>query len=146
MKTIENINGHLILLCKGHYKTNDLLTALKQIWAIRCGYDYDEKDNLSYRYIAKNLYNILKDINSERIEYIIDRIHDEVDGKWKDDNKLAIERIIEIYCSELAHLKVKEKVNTKYRCIIKLPKPNKRVFNRILRGNGKYSDYKLISK
>lgn len=37
---IKGIEGHIILLCKGHYKYSDILEALRMIWAIRCGYDY----------------------------------------------------------------------------------------------------------
>jgi len=43
------------------------------------------------------------------------------------------------------NIQIKEKVTeNKWKTLIKLPKPQKRLFKRILSGKGKYKDYELV--
>jgi len=148
MKPIEikGIRGHMILLCKGHYKYQNILEAFRMIWAIRCGYDYEfAKKNQVDRYIADELYELLKLTDPKKIEYFHELLHKELQDTYKSEELTPLERIILIYRSYLSMVQIKEKVGKKYKYLIKLPKPKKQVFNRILRGNGKYEDYKLIN-
>jgi hypothetical protein len=144
MKKIIGIDGHIILYCKNHYKhSKSLIEDLKKIWAVRCGYDYNVNDNSMVINIANNLYRILKPTieNNERFQ---ENLHDHIfSNLYKDLN--TAERIILFYCSELCNLQVKQKINNKWTKLIKLPKPKKQIFNRILRGNGRYNDHKLIN-
>lgn len=143
---IKEIKGHIILLCKGYYKYNNILEALRMVWAIRCGYDYDfNKKGEADRYIANELYKLFKLLNPKKAEYFHEILHMELKNQWKYDDLTPLEHLILIYCSELMMIQIKEKVGKKWKYLIKLPKPKKQIFNRILRGNGKYEDYKLIN-
>ena len=71
-------------------------------------------------------------------------IHEEISQDLKFINYFSLEKIISIYCSEIADIQIKQKENDKWTILIKLPKPMKQVFNRIFRGNSKYEDYWLI--
>ena len=61
---VTAIQGHIILYCKSHYRVKDVsyIEGLKRIWAIRCGYDYNEADNSMLEYIANDLFNIIYEI------------------------------------------------------------------------------------
>ena len=58
---VNTIQGHIILYCKNHYQVKDVsfIEGLKRIWAIKCGYDYNEADNSMLEYIADDLFNII---------------------------------------------------------------------------------------
>lgn len=142
---------HLILYCKGHYKYENFFEGLKMIWAVRCGYDYEHCSSDIETYIANELYEIIAKVQPKRLTYIMEIIHKEVNcrGRFgKPEGMTPIQAIIWEYRSILSCLRVREKPQGKkrYQWIVKLPKPQKQVFNRILRGNGRYEDYELISK
>jgi hypothetical protein len=145
---LRGIEGHIILYLKNRYSVPDvgLLEGLRKIWAIRCGYDYDEKDKSSDEYIANELWRIFKLTMPDKIDFFMNIIHREINSTWRFDTVIPLERLIYIYCSELSGLTVREKIGEKYHTLIILPKPKKRVFKRILRGNGRYKDYELIAK
>ena len=148
MKEIKGIQGHIILLCKNHYKFDDLVIALRMLWAIRCGYDYDKNDKSVDRYIANNLYQILMKVNPKRLENFHETIHEEISNNLRYPNCTPLEIMIYLYCSELTTLRVKEcidDINNKWKTLIVLPKPKKQVLNRIFRGNGRFNDYKLLT-
>lgn len=146
MITINDFQGHLTLLCKGHYKYKDIFAAFRMIWAIRCGYDYqEEKNNFVDQHIANELYDIVKKLCPHKISYLHELIHKELSNSWRYENLTPLECIILIYRSEIMMVEVKSKVGKKWKNFIKLPKPKKQVFNRILRGNGRYEDYTKIS-
>lgn len=140
---LEPFEGHLVLLTKMHYNVKDVsyFDALKRVWAVRCGWDYEYANDQTLEYIADKLYKILKKVYST--EYILnlnEKMHRDLFKIWYNDFTLR-ERIVAFYLSELQNLKVKE--DGKW--LIKLPKPKKRVFKRIIRGNGRSNDYKLIN-
>jgi hypothetical protein len=143
---LEAFQGHIVLYCKGHYKHDDFFEGLKMIWAIRCGYDYEytSKDTLSY--IAMDMYEIIAKTQPDRLPYLMEQLHRNLVPRWKGDyveNLSPIEAIIWQYRIMLCNMQVKERDNVtgKYKWLVKLPKPKKRIFNRILRGNGEYHDY-----
>jgi len=143
---IKGIEGHIVLLCKGHYKYKDIVEALRMIWAIRCGYEYEfNKNGSADRYICNELFSLIQKLSPQKTPYYHEIIHAELENKWRYENLSALEQLMLVYWSELAFCKVKEKVGKKYVNLIVLPKPKKRIFNRILRGNGKYEDYKIIN-
>lgn len=145
MKTIEGIKGHIVLFCKGHYYTSDLVEGLKMIWAIRCGYGYVKEDDSSLRYIANELYSIVMEYSGKDALWLQKSLHERV-MSWIYKDEVAIKNIIKFYCSEIANIQIKEKMaNGKYKTIIKLPVLKKNVFKRILSGKGRYEDYKLIN-
>jgi hypothetical protein len=152
MKTTINldpIKGHIVLYCKGWYKHEDFFDGLKRIWAVRCGYDYEHTDSRTLEYIADEMFNILWEVSSpERIKHIMRNVHRGLIPFLKSEEKLTpIEALIHQYGIHLSNLQIKEtdKESGKRHTLVKLPKPQKRVFNRILRGNGRYKDYELIN-
>ena len=149
---VTAIQGHIILYCKNHYQVKDVsfIEGLKRIWAIRCGYDYNEADNSMLAYIADYLFNIIYEICDIDIIDFQKRLHKEICNtlyQYEKDN-LAIVRIIHYYKHQLAFLQVCDynKETNRIKSLIKLPTPKKRVFKRILEGKGDYSDYKLIAE
>ena len=143
---LEAFQGHIVLYCKGHYKHDDFFEGLKMIWAIRCGYDYEytSKDTLSY--IAMDMYEIIAKTQAEQLSWVMRQLHVNLVPLSVDSrsaNLSPIEAIIWQYRIVLSNMRVKErdKVTGKYKWLVKLPKPKKRIFNRILRGNGEYHDY-----
>ena len=145
---LEVFQQHIILLCKGHYKYDNIFVALKQIWAIRCGYEYDEKDTRVYTQIANDLYNILITIEPKKIDYMMSVIHDEINKPYSPKGMPPIEALIHEYRSMIFNSPISEldEKTNKRTILVVLPKPMKRVFNRILKGNGRYKDYELINK
>lgn len=140
--SLSTIQGHLVLFCKNHYKSPSLLEGLRMIWAIRCGYNYRKDDKSVDRYIADEMYKIAVLCGCQNIQ---EKIHDRLQWEYRYEGLTALESLIQIYCCEIAFVQVREKTGKVYKNIIKLPKPKKQVFNRILRGNGRYDDYKLIA-
>jgi hypothetical protein len=145
MINLDNFDGHLVLYCKNNYYVPniDFLTGLRRIWAIRCGYDYKDGNTSVDRYIADHLYDVLKltDFHPSLQELL----HNYIVNNYYDDGKTAIENIIMFYRSRISMLIIREKVNTYWKPLIHLPKTQRRVFKRIVRGNGRYNDYKLIN-
>ena len=149
---VDTIQGHIILYCKSHYQVKDVsfIEGLKRIWAIRCGYDYEEKDNSMLEYIANDLFNIIYQTYDIDIIDFQKKLHKELCNTfYRTKNTVyLIEKIIHYYKHYLAFLKVNEydKETGITTNILKLPSPNKELFKRILKGNGVSSDYNLISK
>ena len=144
---VTAIQGHIILYCKSHYRVKDVsyIEGLKRIWAIRCGYDYNEADNSMLEYIANDLFNIIYEICDIDFIDFQKRLHKKV--ATSNNEAPAITNIIIYYIYVLAFLTVAD-INSKtnrIKSLIKLPTPKKRVFKRILKGKGVYSDYKLIT-
>jgi len=149
MIVLDPIQGHIVLFCKGHYKKNQAsqLEGLRKIWAIRCGleYQYVEKGQ-SDEYIADELFRIIKQVAPIKAERMWEELHKQLarpDYQYRDLK--AIEMTIMVYRSVLFGLQVREKFGDRYEWLIQFPKPKKQVFNRILRGNGRFDDYKLIA-
>lgn len=144
MITLENFEGHLVLYCKGWYtnKDTDFLTGLRRIWAVRCGFDVEHIDKYIDEYIANALYKIIKKVEPNKIEYLFEIIHKEISKDYLDSYKglTHIESLIKIYKNELSQVQIKEKS----KWLVKLPKPQKRLFKRIVSGKGEYNDYKLV--
>lgn len=151
MKTVSNINGHIILYCKGQYNIPnvDLITGFQRLWACICGFDIEQINKDSLPYIARRLYDIIKEVSPERLEPLHRNILlEEItkDYLTRYENLSAIEKIITIYRDELAWLQTKER-NAKtgrYSTLIKLPKPQKRICKRIIKGEIKPTDYKIF--
>lgn len=149
---LDDFQGHIVLYCKSHYKypkgEKGFFEGLKMIWAIRCGYEYELTSYDSLIYIANDMYSIIKKCEPKRLQYFMETIHREIVwGIGKPENLTPIEAIIWEYRSVLQNLQVKERFEGKKRLkwIVKLPKPKKQVFNRILNGNGRYDDYREIN-
>jgi len=144
MTQLENFEGHIVLYCKGWYSVKDVdfLTGLRRIWAVRCGFDIEHIDRSIDEYIANALYKTLKKINPNKIEYLFEIIHKEVNKTYLSTYQglSTIETLIMIYRSEIWQVSVKE--NDKQ--LIKLPKPQKRLFKKIVSGKGDSGDYKLV--
>jgi len=144
MVTLENFEGHLVLYCKGWYsiKDVDFLTGLRRIWAVRCGFDVEHIDKSIDEYIANALYKTLKKVAPQKTEYLTELIHKEVSKTYLStyEGLSVIETLIMIYRSEIWSVSVKENGKT----LIKLPKPQKRLFKKIVNGKGEYTDYKKV--
>ena len=142
------IQGHLIFLCKGHYEYDDLFDALKRLWAVRCGWDWQLAGNDTYTYIADDLFEIMMlckglDINTN-MEYVHREINCEI---FKPENMLPIQALIWEYKRILSQVQVKKSLgNDEYYDLVTLPEPNNELFERIFRGESQYEDYKLIEK
>jgi len=152
MITLEKFQEHLVLYCKGHYYASDVdfVEGLKRIWAIRCGYDYKNEPSAVGTYIANELYKIITICLPYSLPHIQELLHrslgNRLGSSFKPDNLEPIDIILWEYKNIIAQLQVKkEQPDGKYETLIKLPKPKKQLFNRIVRGNGKYGDYKLVT-
>ncbi len=144
----DHFDGHLIFYCKGVYyqKNVSFIEGLRKIWAIRCGYEYKEGDKSADEYIANHLLDIIKIVSPSRLDYLYKTIHREINYSYRfPANANSLERIILMYRSQIMDLQVREKVNNRWGWIVKLPNPKQRLFTRILKGKGKYDDYKLIN-
>lgn len=149
MKTIkiqDPIKGHMVLLCKGHYHvpTVSFIEAARKIWAIRCGYDYDPQDTTCDVHIANELYEIIRIIAPHKMENLHREIHTDIMGKFGYRHLNPRETLIYIYRSIICDVQIKEQKGERYYKLIELPKPQKRLFKRIIKGNGRFSDYYLI--
>lgn len=146
------MQGHIVLYCKGHYKYKDFFEGLKMIWAIRCGYDYELTSKETLSYIADEMYEILLETQTpEKMRYIMEQVHRNIEPFWASEfekNLSPIQALIWQYRSHISNMQIKASFKDKngYYELVKLPKPNKEVFNRILRGKGRYGDYDLIHK
>ena len=151
---LDEFQGHIVLYCKHHYKTpkgdKGFFEGLKMIWAIRCGYKYELTGKDTLTYIANDMYSIIRKCMPKRLEHLMETLHREINwGIGKPENLSAIEAIVWEYGSMISQMQVREKKEgrKRYSWIVKLPKPKKQVFNRILRGNSNYEDYyKIVEK
>ena len=149
---MNNIKGHIILYCKGHYYSEGIsfITGLQRIWAVRCGYGIDCIDRDSLEYIADELFNILIEINPNLdIVRFQKRLHNEISKTYLDRWKglSTIEQLIMFYSSEIMQVEVRKYIgNNRYKNLIKLPTKKARLFKRILEGNFSYEDSKLINE
>lgn len=144
MENLTNIQGHIVLFCKNHYKYTDFFQAIRMLWCIRCGYDFEDYNKSSDAYIANELYKIFKLLNPKKADYFYEILHGNIANTYKYEGLTPIETLILEYRSEIIMIQVKEKVGKKWKTLVKLPKPKKRLFNRIFRGNGRYEDYKNL--
>lgn len=140
--------AHIILYCKGYYQQKDVSfhEGLRRIWAVRCGHDVEHISISSDEYIANDMYRLIQKVLPKKLEYLYQHVHKSLCYKpfFQSDNLTAIEKLISVYKNELMMLQIKEKVNEKYITLIKLPKPQKRLFSRIVNGKGEYNDYEKI--
>lgn len=147
---LEVFQGHIVLLCKGHYDYDcDFFEAIGRIWAIRCGWDYEHFTDDTYEYIADDMYNIILQCFPDNLRHIQRNIHKNLTwsiGRPKD--LTPIKALIWEYRSVISGMQIKEKPEGRmnYRFMVKLPRPKRNIFNRILRGDGKYKDYWRIEK
>lgn len=144
----EKFDGHIILYCKGHYNLNDVdfIVGLQRIWAIRCGLNPECANNRLNEYIADRLHKIFAKCRPTKLPYFHQIMNKGLCDEWQYKDFNAIERVIMIYRNELMQLQVKENNNGKFKTLIKLPKPQKILFKRIVGGKGQSSDYKLVKE
>jgi len=99
----------------------------------------DAKD-ISKRHVLTKLSKIVSILYSDwSIEQVLSHVHDAITIQLYEKSSADISLIIE-YVSLICHTQVKEG----NQILIELPKPQKRLFKRIVRGNGNYNDYKLM--
>ena len=149
----EKFDGHIILYCKNHYnlKNVDFIVGLQRIWAVRCGLSVESINNSFNEYMADKMHEIFAKCNPKKLHYFHQILNKGLCDEWRYEGLSAIERVIMIYANELAQLQVKEskaklsgRPMSGYTTLIKLPKPQKRLFKRIVSGKGEYNDYKLV--
>lgn len=143
------IQGHLIFLCKGLYKYDNIFEALKKLWAIRCGWDWQLSNNDTYTHIADDLFKIMTLCKGLDINISMQNIHRNINESriGKPPNMSPIQALIWEYGRILSQVQVKESLkNGEYYDLVTLPEPNKELFERIFRGEGHYEDYKLIDQ
>lgn len=149
----ETFDGHIILYCKGHYnlKEVDFITGLQRIWAVRCGISVEQIRPSMNEYIADKLHEIFAKCSPQKLNYFHQILNKGLCDDWSYKGLSAIERVIMIYRNELSQLKIREskaKISGKpmsgYVTLIKLPKPQKRLFKKIVKGKGEYNDYKNV--
>ena len=142
---LETFDGHIVLLCKGWYNDpkTDFFDEIKRLWAVRCGIEARYISGSFYEYIANHMFEILLSCEPERMKYFHQIIHKEISGGFfKPENMTAIQKLIWEYRSAIHNLKIK----TDEKVLVELPKPQKRIINRIIRGGGVYGDYQLLTK
>lgn len=149
---LDTFDGHLVLLCKGHYlKNEDFFDALRNFWGVRCGCDFGDEGDRFLENVADTMFKIMRKCNPERMEYFHEVLHRELTYKpflglhTKPQNMSHIRAVVWEYRSFLLQLKISEIVDEKRHKLISLPKPQRRIFRRVIQGKGEYSDYKLIT-
>jgi hypothetical protein len=151
IKLEEKFDGHIILYCKGHYDCNvDFFEGLINIWSARCGVKVidssSERDGV-YEFIANRLIKIIKLTTPKKMEYVFERLHKELAYKpifqYEIESKSSsIQKCIELYVDILRDLKVNDHDEYgKVFPLITLPKPQKRLFKKIIREGCKGGEY-----
>jgi len=154
----EKFDGHIILYCKGHYNLEsvDFIVGLQRIWAVRCGLSFEHINNSLNEYIANHLHEIFAKCSPKKLPYFHQILYKGLCDEWAYKGLTPIERVIMVLRLELMHLKIKEtckkwkdsplevQVEKRNKTLIKLPKPQKKLFKRIVSGKGEYNDYKLV--
>lgn len=145
----EKFDGHIILYCKGHYSVKDVdfLIGLRRIWAVRCGLSVEDIDNKIDEYIADRMYLIIQQVKPNSLKDIWQIIHKDLADNWHwngRENLTPIQKIIWIYRDIIWRLQISKKGVKNYKRLIKLPKPQKRLFKKIVSGKAEYNDYKLV--
>lgn len=101
-------------------------------------------DKSGDRYIANELCSIFKELNPKKYEYFFEIIHAEIDNEFRYKGLNPLERLILMYKSEIMMIQVKQKEGDNYINLINLPESNTSLFEKIIRGEGEYNDYKLM--
>jgi len=145
MEKLDKFQGHVVLYCKSHYSVKDVdfITGLQRIWAVRCGFDVGSINKSILEYIADDMYRVLQKTNPSKLEYLWQIIHKELSENTfikQYEDLTSIERLIMVYQNEISMLQVKDSGKV----LIELPKPQKQLFKRIVRGNGRFKDYELV--
>jgi hypothetical protein len=142
----ENFDGHIILYCKSHYsiKNVDFIVGLQRIWAVRCGISIEYVDNSLDEYIADRMYEIFAKCKPKKLPYFHQIFNKGLADDWTYGDLKAIDRAIMIYANELSMLQIKDLKLKNYVTLIELPKPQKRLFKRIVSGKGTYGDYDKV--
>ena len=151
MITLEKFQKHIVLYCKGQYhipeEDKGFFEGLKMIWAIRCGYDYENTSKDTLAYIADDMYEIISTCLPHKLSHLMQNLHREI--TWsigKPNDLIPIEAIIWEYRCILSNMQIRKQPKGKKRWewIVYLDKAQPQLFNRILRGNGKYKDYEKV--
>ena len=141
---LDKWEGHIILMCKNHYdvKGVDFFTGLKNLWCIRCGIPIEDKDYI-LEYIANAMHELIITCAPSKEKYLHQIVHKALVGKafFTPENLSPIQSVIWEYRTQLHNLQIRDGVKN---VLIELPKPQKRVIKRIVRGNGRFCDYELI--
>ena len=154
---LDTFEGHLVLLCKGHYinksKTDDFFKILSYFWSVRCGVATDAfKGDKFLENVADEMYRIMKRCNPERMEYFQEVLHRELTYKpflnihMKPIDMSHIQAVVWEYRAFLCNLKIKDTKKDKWYTLVSLPKPQNQILKRICNGNGRYKDYDLLTK
>ena len=144
MNTIEldAIQGYIVLYCKGWYRTKksiDFIDGLRRIWEIRCGLPKcgQEID----KYIANAMFKTIKICRPDQTN-LFELLHDSLDWNVScPSDSTPIQKVIWFYKDVLSNLQIKENKQI----LVRLPKPKKQVFKRIISGNGRFEDYLKIT-
>jgi len=142
----EKFDGHIILYCKGWYNIKDIdfIAGLQRVWAVRCGLQVEHINSSINEYMADKLHEIFAKCNPKKLSYFHQIMNKGLCDEWRYEGLTAIERAIMIYANELSMLQIQENVDGKWKKLIKMPKPQKRLFKRIVSGKGQYNDYNLV--
>jgi hypothetical protein len=148
---LDPFQGHIVLFCKHHYRIPEdvsFFEALRRIWAIRCGYDHIHTSDSTDAYIATDMWKIITKCCPERLTTYMDHFHTEIANQsfWKPKGMTPIQAMIHEYERIISNIQVKDRVGLgdTWVDLVELPKPMPEVFNRILCGEGEYSDYRLV--
>lgn len=146
MITLDKFQGHIVLYCKGHYNLSsvDFIDGLRRIWAVRCGLQFEHISPSFDEYIADEMMRIIIETKPLKSTRMWEILHKGLVDEWRYKEMSAIHRCIMIYYNELMSIQVKDTSGDKYKTLVKLPKPQKQLFKRIVRGNFKYNDYNKV--
>ena len=136
MKNLDKFQGYVVLLCKEHYEYDDLFVSLRKLWAIRCGYDYEYTPSDVDKYIANDMFNIIKKISNRDDGYIVQRIHDSLVGNTYYRGELEpIQKVLLAYVDIIRFTQIKERRGNRYISLVKLPPVKKRILNKVFKNN-----------
>ncbi len=134
MIEVDNLDGHLILACKGWYDVKGVsaIDALGRIQAGFCGWSA-VKHGVPKEALCDRLYKIINKCSRKEPVHLQEQLHRwMLNGWWKfsDPEMNDMDKLIYFYRSEIHNLKIKNDGKR----LIKLPKPQKRAAKKIIAG------------
>mgnify|MGYP000591128663 CR=1 FL=1 len=141
----DDLDGHLILACKGWYNVKgvSMIDALGRIQAGFCGWSAAEH-GVPKEALCDRLYKILNKYSKHEPVHLQEQLHRwMLNGWWihSDTEMSDMDKLIYFYRSKIHDIKIKNDGNL----LIKLPKPQKRAAKKLIAGKVPF-ELKLMDK
>jgi len=138
MIEVGDLDGHLILACKGWYDVDgvSIIDSLGRIQAGFCGWSA-KKHGVPKEALCDRLYKIINKCSRKEPVHIMEQLHRwMINGHWthSKEEMSDMDKLIYFYRSQIHGLQIMNDGNV----LIKLPKPQKRAAKKLIAGNVPY--------